>query len=159
MRSLVLALAVLAAGAHAGMALNPAVTQDNIRSTICVPGWAATVRPPLSYTSRIKRGYLKSVGLPQARSREFELDHRIPLTLGGHPASPDNLWLQTWAEHPQRWPGPAAAHRKDQLEVRLKKLVCSGQLALAEAQECIYRDWQACAVAHPSPSTTAKGNP
>src|SRR2546421_8893359 len=35
-------------------ATNPAVTQDTIASTICVKGWTATVRPPVSVTTQIK---------------------------------------------------------------------------------------------------------
>ena len=35
-------------------ALNPDVTQVNIHSTICVPGWTATIRPPPDYTDALK---------------------------------------------------------------------------------------------------------
>jgi len=31
-------------------ALNPAVTQDTVATTICRSGWTKTVRPPASYT-------------------------------------------------------------------------------------------------------------
>ena len=33
---------------------NPEVTQANIQQTICVTGWAATIRPPHSYTDTLK---------------------------------------------------------------------------------------------------------
>jgi hypothetical protein len=36
-------------------ATNPDVTQDTISTTICVPGWTKTVRPPISYTNPLKR--------------------------------------------------------------------------------------------------------
>jgi hypothetical protein len=32
---------------------NPAVTQANIKTTICKSGWSATVRPPESYTEAL----------------------------------------------------------------------------------------------------------
>jgi hypothetical protein len=147
-RVLLLALLLpLAALAH--LPLNPAVTQDNIAVTICTPGYAASIRPPVSYTNRIKRRLMSTVGLPWAKARDFELDHRISLVLGGHPKDPDNLMLQAWS-------GPDGGHAKDRLEMRLKRMVCAGQIPLHEAQTCIYNDWQACAVAHPS---TTKGLP
>jgi hypothetical protein len=34
---------------------NRAVTQATIKSTICVKGWTATVRPPSSYTTTLKK--------------------------------------------------------------------------------------------------------
>ena len=34
--------------------LNPNVTQATIGSTICVPGWTRTVRPPVEYTNALK---------------------------------------------------------------------------------------------------------
>jgi len=35
--------------------VNAAVTQANIHQTICVSGWTATVRPPTSYTTQLKK--------------------------------------------------------------------------------------------------------
>ena len=35
-------------------ALNPAVTQATIGSTICVPGYTKTIRPPVSYTDALR---------------------------------------------------------------------------------------------------------
>jgi hypothetical protein len=71
------------------------VTQANIKSTICVSGWTATVRPPASFTQALK---LKLVGgrSHKAAMRLNELDHCCPLELGGAPADPRNLWLQPW---------------------------------------------------------------
>jgi hypothetical protein len=54
----------------------------------------------------------------------YELDHIIPLAIGGHPRNLDNLGLQPWEE----------AKRKDRIEVKLQCLVCAGQVALANAQ-------------------------
>lgn len=38
---------------------NPDVTQDNIKQTICVSGWTKTIRPPSSYTSKLKLEQIK----------------------------------------------------------------------------------------------------
>lgn len=112
-------------------ALNPTVTQATIHSTICVRGWTATVRPPVSYTARLKvrlmRAYRRP-GLPSA----YELDHLIPLELGGDPRATTNLWPEPWPE----------AHVKDAAENRLHAAVCAGQLSLAEARQRIATDWR-----------------
>jgi hypothetical protein len=41
---------------------------------------------------------LKRAGLDPADAAKYELDHFVPLALGGHPRSEDNLWLQPWLE-------------------------------------------------------------
>ena len=69
---------------------------------------------------------------------DYELNHIVPLALGGHPWRLGNLALQPWE----------AAMRKDLLERRLQILVCGGQLKLNEAQICIAQDWEACDAEH-----------
>lgn len=98
-------------------ALSTAVDQANIATTICVAGWTATVRPATSYTQAIRRNMLAQVGAPASEASQYELDHFVPLALGGNPTSLDNLWLQ-------RWLGPWNAHIKDRLERKLQVLVC-----------------------------------
>lgn len=120
---------------------NPAVTQETLSTTICVRGYTGTVRPRLYVSRKIKRSLLTAAGLPLACAREFELDHRLSLNLGGAPLDRSNLQLQLWPE----------ARVKDKLEVKLNHLVCAGVLPLAEAQACIWNDWRACAA-------TVKGN-
>lgn len=119
-----------------GGALNPDVTQATIGLTICLAGWTATVRPATSYTNGVKAKLLREHGLHPSDADRFELDHLVPLALGGHPRSVENLWLQSWT-------GEWSARRKDQLEVRLKNMVCSGAHPLAEARRAIAADWHA----------------
>ena len=111
--------------------INPAVTQTNISQTICVRGWTATVRPPVEYTSRLKRQMLSNLD-----PRDYELDHLVPLELGGHPTDPRNLW-------PELWSGACGAHVKDKLENTLHRLVCGGRITLWQAQTEIAGDWEA----------------
>jgi len=117
-------------------ALFQAVTQANVDKTICVPGWTSTVRPSTAYTQALKRTMLVRAGLPPADSIKYELDHFVPLAIGGHPRSEDNLWLQ-------RWDGEWNARVKDRLERRLQVMVCAGQLTLESAQQAIQSDWKA----------------
>lgn len=107
-------------------AVNPEVTQRTIYRTICVHGWTATVRPPYSYTRRIK---VSQVG--EENTTRYEEDHLIPLELGGSPASLKNLWAEPWAE----------AHRSDPLENRLKAQVCNGEITLKQGRRKI-RDFK-----------------
>lgn len=108
-------------------AVDPAVTQSNIHTTICVKGYTATVRPPASDTGRWK------VSSAQAYSETGvtgEYDHLVPLELGGA-NSTSNLWLQ-----PGGIPNP-----KDTIENTLKVAVCAGKMKLADAQRRIATDW------------------
>lgn len=103
--------------------LNPAVTQATIRSTICVPGWTRTVRPPVSYTNHLKEVQLARYGLHGALSA-FQEDHLVSLELGGNPTDARNLW-------PEPYP---RASEVDRVENQLNHEVCTGALTLADAQ-------------------------
>ena len=112
---------------------NPQVTQLNIASTICQPDWTATIRPPVSYTNKLKTQQMppyRETGAPTL----YEEDHLIPLELGGNPTDPGNLW-------PEPWDGTRGAHTKDAEETSLKRAVCGGRLKLTDAQAQDLRDW------------------
>jgi len=142
---------------------NPKVTQANIQSTICKAGWTDTIRPPTSYTTALKKTqmrdtlhYLTKNPLPKvlstsgltmipqltkckvhsANTQCWEEDHIISLQLGGAPRDPDNLW-------PEPWFGKWNARIKDVLETKMKRMVCNGEVTLAEAQKAIATDWTA----------------
>ena len=150
-RTIALALVGLSLGCWSllagAQALNPAVNQANISQNICVSGWTATIRPPVSYTNVIKQQLMKKAGIPWSRRAEFELDHLIPLQLGGHPRDRRNLVLQAWDEvgtTPGWGDGFAEAHAKDVVETRMKRLVCVGKVTLKVAQQCMAHDWHSC---------------
>jgi cytochrome c-type biogenesis protein CcmH/NrfF len=133
--ALLVCLAASTAFAERG-ALNPDVTQDTINQTICVPGYAKSVRPATSYTNGVKQMLLQRARKDPALTQYYELDHIIPLALGGHPRKLDNLELQILE-------GENGVKKKDRLEVKLHCLVCSGQVKLATAQREIVEDWRA----------------
>ena len=114
---------------------NPAVTQSNIHQTICVAGWTKTIRPPASYTSRLKLAQMKALGL-RGKPGDYEEDHLISLELGGHPTDPRNLWPEPYAPKP-------GAREKDQVEDFLHRQVCAGAISLAMAQREIAATWAA----------------
>jgi hypothetical protein len=103
--------------------LNPDVKQATINATICVHGWTKTIRPPSDYTSRLKVEQMRAYGLSGSPG-DFQEDHLISLELGGHPTDPRNLWPE---------PYPRAAD-VDEIENELNDAVCSGRMALADAQ-------------------------
>lgn len=124
------------------IATNSDVTQETIFKTICVPGYTKEVRPATSYTNGVKKILLRRQHIDESLIHEYELDHIIPLAVGGHPRSLSNLQLQLWE-------GETGAKAKDKLEVRLHSAVCKGKISLLEAQHCIGEDWIACAASHP----------
>jgi hypothetical protein len=109
--------------------IDPAVTQASIRSTICKKGWTATVRPPESQTQRFKyQVAYPAYGDPG--SKRTELDHLVPLELGGSNDA-TNLWPES----------PPVPNPKDTVERVLNEAVCAGRVSLTAAQSAIASDW------------------
>ena len=108
------------------------VTQADIATTICRPGYTRTVRPPESVTEREKRLSMRAYG-DAGSARRYEYDHLIPLELGGASNDARNLWPE-----PGKRPNP-----KDRLENRLREQVCDRTLSLATARREIARNWVA----------------
>jgi hypothetical protein len=77
--------------------------------------------------------------IPWRRRAEFKIDHLIPTELGGAD-SVENLWPQ------HRYTMPYNAERKEILAQRLRALVSSGEMTLAQAQREIREDWISCFV-------------
>lgn len=116
-------------------AIDPRVTQQNIKNTIWRRGYTATVRPPFEYTNAMKHRLMRAYGLTGS-IHDYELDHLIPLELGGCPHCEANLW----PEPRNVFPG---ANEKDEVESYLHHRVCSGAIPLTEAQREIAADWYA----------------
>ena len=106
-------------------AIDAAVSQADIASTICRSGYTTTVRPPTSVTGPFKLLDEDAYGVHSG-----ELDHLIPLELGGS-SDARNLWVE-----PGSIPNP-----KDTVENDLHAAVCRGQVLLAAAQRLIATDW------------------
>lgn len=114
-------------GACTPGATNPAVTQATLATTVCQPGWSDKQRPNLAAT---KRERMAAYGV--SGSSKFELDHLIPISVGGALADTRNLF-------PEPWAGPHGAHAKDKVEVRVHHQLCAGQLTLTDAQQVFIR--------------------
>jgi hypothetical protein len=119
-------------------AVNPEITQDNIRETICNPRWSTkSIRPEESYTHHLKVEQIGEYGYSDSKLRDYEEDHFIPLELGGNPIDPKNLWPEPY----ETSISDGGAHTKDKVENYLHAEVCSGSLTLEQAQHEITEDW------------------
>jgi len=104
-------------------------------ATICVYGYSRSIRPPESYTEPLKLRQMRAYGL-LGSARDYEEDHLVPLSIGGAPSDPANLW-------PEPRSGPNNAEQKDQLETLTARLACAGRIPLARLQHRMAADWTA----------------
>jgi hypothetical protein len=123
--------------------LTPGAALSVTAQDVCVPGYSRTVR---NVSRATKQAVFERYGVVQGRHQEttkagktvwrsdFEVDHLIPLALGGSNAI-ENLWPESYLT--QSWNSDA----KDRLENRLHRLVCTGGITLADAQTAIATDW------------------
>jgi hypothetical protein len=121
--------------------LTPGAATTSDRNVICETGYAGSVRPNGSVWRHLRdeaysryhiaRGHRSIVGPNGVHYPAYQIDHLIPLEIGGDPTDIRNLWPEPMGD----------AHRKDQVENRLHALVCGGQLDVKEAQDAIARNW------------------
>jgi hypothetical protein len=142
---------------------NPNITQANINDNICKKAntgkqWTGvnpytgkpatgtnTLRPPTSYSGKLKALQIKEYGLKKPIGT-YEEDHLISLQLGGNPVDPRNLWPEF----------PKSVNQKDVFEGFLNRQVCSGKITLAQAQHDIATDWKAAWIAAGKPGLQKK---
>lgn len=122
-------------------AVDSAVTQANLGSTVCRPGYASSVRPPLAFTEPAKLASMAAYGAPGPASA-YEYDHLVPLELGGS-SDLRNLWPELDSGSPSAFDSgtPRGRNAKDGVEDRLHAAVCAGEVPLAAAQRAIAADW------------------
>jgi len=137
-------LAIFAAGFLAAPALafevrpNPNLTGGSVRidghdiATTC--GQSKGHRGPMSHARRDE--ILTRYGLPPGDHPDYEIDHLIPLCLGGSD-DPSNLWPEPRRSIEPKW----NAEAKDRLERLMCEMACNGRLDIGTAQEAIAKDW------------------
>jgi hypothetical protein len=129
-------------------AVDPDITQATIDRTICRPGYARSVRPAYAVTGALKRRLMQARH-PGAPMTDYELDHLIPISLGGAPFDTRDLWLQ-----PRR--GQANAGDKNALAYVLWRLVCEHRVPLRTAQHAIRHDWTKAYDTYATPENLAR---
>jgi len=138
MRLLALALALASAAMGADRTadlpddrLTPgAIDKTVTRAEVCTAGFSHTRR----HTSdALKAAVYAEYGIREHRPGDYEIDHRVPLELGGADVKA-NLWPESYRSE---W----SAHLKDQLENAMRRDVCAGRVPLAAAQLVFLGDW------------------
>ncbi len=122
--------------------IDPQVSQANIYQTICRKGgYTASVRPPVSLTEPFKVQIEHSYNDTYTTSKT-ELDHLIPLSLGGA-SSTYNLWPQPDQGSPSQFNETSyyGINAKDGVEDALHTFVCAGKVTLQAAQDAIATNW------------------
>lgn len=102
-------------------------------ATICAFGYSRTVRPPESFTEPLKLAQMRAYRLPGSPS-DYEEDHLVPLSIGGAPRDPRNLW-------PEPRTGHNSAGQKDRLETWAARMACERRIPLARLQHEMASDW------------------
>ena len=115
-------------------AIDSNITQQNIQQTVCVKGYTKTIRPPANYTNKLKKRQLREYGYDDLNPKHYEEDHLIPLSIGGNPRDPRNLWPEP---RNSEW----SAAKKDDLEFTLYRMVCKNEISLKDAQAEIATNW------------------
>lgn len=118
-------------------ATDPEVNQANIKDSICKVThftWTEAHMPPRDFLQNIEKEQLKQYGYTDPSMQHYQMDHLIPLSLGGSPTDLRNIWPQVLVT---KW----SARRKDYLEEHLHDMVCKNQISLKEAQEQIRSNW------------------
>jgi hypothetical protein len=112
-------------------ASTPGATLRVSASTVCRAGYAGHVR---NVSDATKRRVYAEYAVTRHRSGEYEVDHLVPLELGGSNAI-RNLWPER-NDHPRGY-----LNSKDRLENRLHSVVCAGRSTLAAARQAIATNW------------------
>jgi hypothetical protein len=120
--------------------LTPGEALNVDKATVCAPGYAKRAR---NVSGSLKRAVYREYGIADARRKSVEVDHFIPIELGGANTL-KNLWAEPW--HLNVAGLDEGAKSKDRLENRLHVLTCSDKLDLKAAQQAITADWIAAYV-------------
>jgi hypothetical protein len=157
-QSLIAALFALLATlalADSGILPDPSLTPGAVRTTnigeICSHGTRELRHWDRQRDDRIMAEY----GLPSGPHPDWEIDHLIPLGIGGAD-DVANLWPEPRRSIELQW----SAETKDRLEWKLRDLICSGQLDVAAAQRSIADDWTEAYgrfIHEPAPPYAARG--
>jgi hypothetical protein len=109
--------------------LTPGATLELTEKELCERHFESSERTiPIALKSQVVDRYAINLD-----AGGYNVDHLIPVGLGGS-NSVKNLW-------PQPLAGEWSYFKKNQLEARLRKIVCKGELDLKQAQQEIATDW------------------
>jgi hypothetical protein len=129
---------IITAAAAFDVRPNPNLTGGSVRfdghDIVQTCGHAKEHRGSMPHAKRDQ--ILTEYGLPPGTHPDYEIDHLIPLCLGGGD-DPSNLWAEPRRSIEPEW----NAEAKDRLERLVCDMVCDGQIDLSTAQEAFAKDW------------------
>jgi hypothetical protein len=115
---------------------DPTLTPGAVRTTDPVDICERGTRGLRHMTRQRSDAILSEYGLPPGPHPDVEIDHLIPLEIGGAD-SDANLWPEPRRTVEPKW----NAEAKDRLENRLHALICAGDTMPDEAQAAFVNDW------------------
>ena len=131
------ALLILASPVKAQTAVpDPTITPGVVRTTDATDVCSHGTNQLRHMSPERSDAIMADHGLPGGHHPDYEIDHLIPLGIGGAD-SDANLWPEPRATVEPEW----NAERKDQLEAKLRALVCAGRLDIVVAQKAVADDW------------------
>ena len=80
---------------------------------------------------------LRRYGIASGTHPDYEIDHLIPLCLGGSD-DPSNLWPQPKQRIEETW----NAEAKQRLEDKICKMVCDGKIDICATNPAAWRHWR-----------------
>jgi hypothetical protein len=114
--------------------LTPGVVASTNKAEVCEKSYPSRSR---NVTTSTKNKVYKAYNVDKEQcSGGCKIDHLIPLSIGGA-NDQQNLW-------PHEYGAERNVFSKTRLEVRLRKEVCTNDMPIEEAQECIRKDWTKC---------------
>jgi hypothetical protein len=120
-------LSPVASGELPDTRMTPGEAQTSDLGLIC----SSPIKVPRDVPISVKMQVFSNYHIPWANRHLYEVDHLIPLELGGANTI-SNLW-------PEFGPIP---NPKDGVEHRLHALVCTGKLTIEIAQHAIATNWK-----------------
>jgi len=97
-----------------------------------------------SVSTSLKKQVFAAYHIPWSEHSKYEVDHFIPLALGGVNSCPENPTCNLWPQPRQKNfadIAPWGAETKDRLELKLYRMMCADDVTLQEAQDAIRSDW------------------
>lgn len=127
--AVILALPAIALAQKPSSLYTPGAKTKATEAQVCAPDYESSFKPV--------SGHERQDALGRYGKRDddtsFELDHLIPVSLGGS-NDPDNLWpIAKNKEYGPEW--------KKQLGDTLHQMVCDKKITLKAAQDAVKKDW------------------
>ena len=133
-----MALALAQTASAQAVVPDPTITPGAVRTVDPAETCSADTRG-LRHGSRERSDLIFSLyGIAPADRMQYTLDHLVPWEIGGADVV-ENIWPEPRRSLAGEWDDI----RKDQLERRLKVLLCGGELDVILAQREIAEDWTA----------------